>query len=43
MGKRKSTEEHTSSRHVKVNAVEKETDVETPYLGNSFFFFIMYL
>ncbi|KAI9266390.1 RNA polymerase I associated factor, A49-like protein [Helicostylum pulchrum] len=33
MGKRKSTEEHTSSRHVKVNAVEKETDVETPYLA----------
>ncbi|KAG2232852.1 RNA polymerase I associated factor, A49-like protein [Thamnidium elegans] len=33
MGKRKSTEEHTSSRHVKVNTVEKETDVETPYLA----------
>ncbi|KAG2208533.1 hypothetical protein INT47_010229 [Mucor saturninus] len=33
MGKRKSTEEHSTPRHVKVNTVEKESEVETPYLA----------
>lgn len=41
MGKRKSTEEHSTSRHVKVNTVEKESEVETPYLGKAFLLFII--
>lgn len=41
MGKRKSTEEHSTSRHVKVNTVEKESEVETPYLGKTFFHLII--
>lgn len=38
MGKRKASVDHSSSsRHVKVEIVEKQLDVETPYLGNLFF------
>lgn len=33
MGKRKNSVDHSSSRHVKVEIVEKQLDVETPYLG----------
>ncbi|KAG2198997.1 hypothetical protein INT46_005537 [Mucor plumbeus] len=33
MGKRKNSVDHSSSRHVKVEIVEKKLDVETPYLA----------
>jgi hypothetical protein len=33
MGKRKGSVDQSSSRHVKLAVVEKQLDVETPYLG----------
>jgi hypothetical protein len=34
MGKRKGSVDQSSSRHVKLSVVEKQAEVETPYLGN---------